>query len=151
MYKIYTDGSCAGNQSKENSGGWGFIVLDEQENEIARRSGKEENTTNNKMEMEALKQALLYVRNYLIKQDNFKCEIFSDSAYIINCFKAQWYKSWQSNGWMTSTKRPVKNQDYWKFFIPYFDDKRFKFSKIKGHQGHQYNELVDKLAKGEIK
>jgi hypothetical protein len=78
---------------------------------------------------------------------NGKVEIFSDSAYLINCCKAAWWKTWARNGWKNSKKQPVANQDLWERLIPYFKDtEHFTFTKVKGHAGDRYNEQVDGMA-----
>jgi ribonuclease HI len=58
-----------------------------------------------------------------------------------------WYKNWEQNGWINSSKKPVLNRDLWEILIPYFYNINYTFTKIKGHAGHEYNELVDELAK----
>ena len=92
VLRIYTDGGCSGNQSDENLGGWGAILeFGEAQKELY---GSEENTTNNRMEMTALLEAFK-----AIKKDNQTIEVFSDSSYLMDCFRKKWYENWRKNGW----------------------------------------------------
>lgn len=147
--EIYTDGSCSGNGQKNASGGWGYIVLCDGKKVAG--SGKELNTTNQRMEMVAVISALSFVeKNYSL--ENFRDEIiiYTDSAYISNCWKDSWYKKWLYNGWMNAKKEPIANRDLWIYLIPWFDTPNFSIVKVKGHVGNHYNELVDQLATGKI-
>lgn len=72
--------------------------------------------------------------------------VYSDSAYIINCYKQKWYNKWQINDWKNSKKEPVANKELWEQLIPYFDNVMFSFEKVPGHAGHVYNEMVDQMA-----
>ena len=72
--------------------------------------------------------------------------IYSDSAYCINCYQQKWYKKWIQNGWVNSKKQSVKNRELWELLIPFFEDNRFNFIKVKGHVGDKYNEMVDEMA-----
>jgi ribonuclease HI len=123
---IYTDGACSGNQSDENFGGFGAILeFGEHRKEIF---GGEQNTTNNRMEMMALLRAF-----EAIKKEKQSIKIFSDSAYLINCFKEKWYENWKRNGWKTTGKKPVENQDLWEALLPYLEKHQIQFYRVKGH------------------
>jgi ribonuclease HI len=137
---IYTDGACSGNQEATNVGGWG-AVLTYGDNKNLEIWGGEKNTTNNRMEMTACIQALEH-----LKRDGIEVEIFSDSAYIVNCFRQRWYAKWQRNGWKNSKKEPVENKDLWIRLLELVDRHRVTFYKVKGHSGIELNELADKLA-----
>ena len=124
--KIYTDGACSGNQSDENFGGFGAILeFGEHRKEIF---GGEQNTTNNRMEMTALLRAF-----EAIKKESQRIKIFSDSAYLINCFREKWYENWKQNGWKTAGKKPVENQDLWEALLPYLEKHQIQFYRVKGH------------------
>ena len=126
LVTIYTDGACAGNQSEENLGGWGCILeFSGIEKELC---GGEDNTTNNRMEMTALIEALS-----ALKEKNLKLRIFSDSSYLVNCFKNGWYISWEKNGWKNTKKQPVENQDLWKTLLALLSDYEYEIYLIKGH------------------
>ncbi len=124
--KIYTDGGCSGNQSDENIGGWGAIlVFGSHEKELY---GGEINTTNNRMEMRALVEAL-----GALNRKGLDVEVFSDSSYLMDCFRKGWYKKWITNGWMTSQKKPVENKDLWERLLPYLEIHNIEFFRVKGH------------------
>jgi ribonuclease HI len=76
----------------------------------------------------------------------WKVKIYSDSAYLVNCFKQQWYLKWQANGWMNYRNKPVANRELWETLeslVVLFD---VEFEHVKGHAGHPINERVDRLA-----
>ena len=101
-YTIYTDGACSGNPGP---GGWGAVIIDEKNKQI-NISGKENLTTNNRMELTAPIRALSK-----IKKDS-KIIIFTDSTYLKNGITL-WIKNWEKNGWKSANKKPVKNKDLW--------------------------------------
>jgi len=123
---IYTDGACSDNQNEENLGGFGAIL----EFGLHRKEifGGEQNTTNNRMEMTALLRAF-----EAIKKESQQIQVFSDSSYLINCFKEKWYANWQQNGWKTASKKPVENQDLWEALLPYLEKHQIQFYRVKGH------------------
>lgn len=143
--KVYTDGSCRGNGGINARGGWGFVIFDEEGNFLKEGSGASFNTTNNKMEMTAVIEAINWIEENLEKDTNFY-EIYTDSAYIHNCMTQRWYINWRNNNWKNSKKEPVKNRELWEQIIPYFTKINFTFRKVKGHAGIPENEYVDKLA-----
>ena len=148
MIEIYTDGSCKGNGKNDACGGWGFVaIINKDEKEPYQVYSGEKNTTNNRMEMTAVIEACKSYENFLLtfNKDDY-CIIYTDSAYIHNCISQGWWKKWVINGWVNSKKEPVKNKDLWEKLIPYFKNKNFSFKKIKGHAGHKYNEIADRLA-----
>ena len=145
--KIYTDGSCKGNGTKNSRGGWAYVCLDKDEKMISSGSGGVNNTTNNRMELLAILNAIKYAEEVAERTRIIFCEIYTDSAYFHNCVKQKWYVNWQSNGWLTSKKTEVLNKDLWEQLIPYFNDSRFEFFKVKGHTGKQdWNDKVDRMA-----
>ena len=124
---IYTDGACAGNQNEENVGGWGCVLeYNGNEKELC---GGEVNTTNNRMELTALIEALS-----ALKQSGLALHIFSDSAYLVNCFRQRWYKGWQKNGWKNSQKKPVENRELWEKLLGLLEGNEPHFFLVKGHQ-----------------
>lgn len=125
--RIYTDGGCSGNQSKENIGGWGAVL--EYGEHIKELHGGEVNTTNNKMEMTALLRAL-----EALKKDGLEIEVFSDSSYLMNCFRDKWYVKWQKNGWVNSKKEPVENRELWESLLALVGKhSKVDFYRVKGH------------------
>ena len=144
MIKIYTDGSCRGNGYNNSRGAWGFAIVNEDDKLVYTKCGGRIETTNNQMELEAVMRALSYITNS--EAFSAECvEIYTDSAYIHNCVTQGWYKNWQKNGWVNSKKEPVKNKEYWEFLIPYFEDERYSFVKVKGHANNHWNNLVDEM------
>lgn len=139
--KIYTDGATSKNGSFDAIGGWAYIVVNEVDNIISQNSGQVLHATNNICELLAVINACEDVKNL-----NTSFIIFSDSAYIIKCYKDKWYKKWVVNNWINSKKQPVANKELWERLIPFFEDERYTFEKVKGHSGNKWNELVDKMA-----
>jgi len=123
---IYTDGACSGNQFDNNAGGWGAIL--EYGGYIKEIRGGEINTTNNRMEMTALIEGLS-----ALTKKNYDLRIFSDSSYLIDCFRKRWYEKWLVNGWMTSGKKPVDNKDLWERLLSFLPEYEFRFYLVKGH------------------
>ncbi len=123
---IYSDGACSGNQNEINVGGWGAILeYGAHQKEIF---GGEANTTNNRMEMQALLQAFL-----AINKPNLVMRVFSDSSYLMNCFREKWYDKWQKNNWQTSAKKDVENRDLWEALLNYLNAHTIHFYRVKGH------------------
>lgn len=124
---LYTDGACSGNQYDSNIGGYGAVLqYGQHKKELY---GGEENTTNNRMELLAVIEALK-----LIKENNVQIEIYSDSSYVVECFVQGWYKNWEKNGWKTSKKTPVENQELWQALIDLVRSfSHVKFYRVKGH------------------
>ncbi len=126
ILRIYTDGGCSGNQSSENIGGWGAILeFGEHRKEL---HGGEKNTTNNRMEMTALISAFK-----AIKKPGQTIEIFSDSSYLMDCFRQKWYEKWEKNGWVNSTKKPVENKELWQELLIHARQHEISCFRVKGH------------------
>lgn len=136
---VYTDGSCSGNPGR---GGWGAVIL--ADGKEKRMSGGEKLTTNNRMELmgaiEAL-EAILDDRNLRDRHITMYC----DSQYVKNGIQT-WIKGWKKNGWRTSTKEPVKNQDLWVELDETVQKLSIEWKWVKGHAGNKYNEICDELA-----
>lgn len=126
VLRIYTDGGCSGNQSKENFGGWGAIL--EYAGHQKELYGGEINTTNNRMEMTALLEAFKS-----IKKESQVIEVFSDSSYLMDCFRKKWYVNWMKNGWKTAAKKSVENKDLWEALLPFVQNHKVSFFRVKGH------------------
>lgn len=141
--EVYTDGSAKNNGQENAVGGWAFVVLINGEVSYV-TSWYSNNTTNQKMELYAAIIACDYLNERFNEFDNFI--IYSDSAYLVNCANDGWYNKWLETGWKNSKGEPVANKEYWELLLPYFDDYRFTFQKVKGHSNNEYNNLVDELA-----
>ncbi len=127
MIYLYCDGGCAGNQNDNNLGGWGTILkFKDVEKEMY---GSAVNTTNNRMELTALLEGLK-----AIKKRHYPVTVFSDSAYIVNCFQQKWYLNWLKSGWKNSKKQPVENRDLWQQILDLVAlHPNVNFYKVKGH------------------
>lgn len=138
---IYTDGACSGNPGP---GGWGAVLFyGEHTREL---SGGEEDTTNQRMELTAVIEALR-----ALKVSDWPVTVYTDSAYVVNAFAQNWIDNWQRNGWKNSKKEAVANQDLWKELIALMKKNRVKIAKVKGHAGDRWNERCDELARAAIK
>lgn len=137
MITIFCDGACSGNGKDENIGGWGAVLS--YGNHTKEIYGGAEKTTNNIMELTAVIESLK-----CLNSKDLIVEIFSDSAYVVNCFRQGWYHKWQLNGWQTSKKEPVENKALWETLIQLVQSfEKVSFYKIKGHLDvTKSNELV---------
>lgn len=148
MYEIYTDGATSKNGYEGSQGGYAWALIKDGEC-IDYASYAIAPATNNICEMMAIITAC---EKFLPVLEDFDGVIvYSDSAYVVNCYKQSWWKAWLHNNWVNSKKEPVKNKELWERLIPFFQDARFQFVKVKGHAGnrdqHSYwNNFVDKLA-----
>lgn len=136
---IYTDGACSGNPGP---GGWGSILMYKgNKKEI---SGGSKDTTNNIMEMTAVIEALKLLK--------FPCEVklYSDSAYVVNCFNQGWIYNWIKKGWRTANNESVKNKDLWQELYELTKIHKVTFIKVKGHSDNEFNNRCDELARNAI-
>ena len=134
-YVIYTDGACSGNPGP---GGWGAVILNEEKNDT-NISGKEQSTTNNRMELMAPIMALRKIKKAS------KIIIYTDSIYLKNGITT-WIKNWEKNGWKNANKKPVKNKDLWVTLNELSKEHVVNWKWVKAHAGNKYNEIADKLA-----
>lgn len=137
---IYTDGACSGNPGP---GGWAAILMyQDKKREI---SGAQKQTTNNIMEITAVIEGLKLLK--------FPCtvKVYSDSAYVVNCFKQGWITSWVKNGWKNASKEPVKNKELWQQLYQLVQTHKVEFVKVKGHSDNEYNNRCDEMAREAIK
>ena len=136
--EIYTDGACSGNPGP---GGWGAVLIyNGAEKQL---SGSEKETTNNRMELSAVITALKALK------EPCKITLTTDSKYVCDAINKGWLISWQKNNWKKSDKKPVLNIDLWQELLPLLDTHKVEFVWVKGHNGHKYNEICDKLAVAE--
>ena len=131
---IYTDGACLGNPG---AGGWGAIIIINKREEII--SGGSKETTNNRMEMFAVIEALKKASNEAV------INLYTDSKYVINGI-SNWINNWKNNEWRTSNNKPVKNYELWKKIDFYNTNLNINWHWVKGHSGNKYNDKVDKIA-----
>lgn len=138
---IYTDGGCLGNPGP---GGWAYIILKDSDKMEA--SGGEKTTTNNRMELTAVIQAL---RDAAASGIPCRITLHTDSKYVKNGI-TEWIKRWVINGWKTAAKKPVKNKDLWIVLHELAQALDVEWKWVKGHSGDMYNELCDGLVKSEM-
>ncbi len=136
---IYTDGACSGNPG---AGGWGAILICGKR--AKRISGGEADTTNNRMELSAIINALSVLKS----PSNVK--LYSDSAYVVNAFNQNWLNNWQNTGWTTSGRKPVQNKDLWLKLLDPTKTHKVEFAKVKGHADNAFNNECDELARAAI-
>ncbi len=132
---IFTDGACSGNPGP---GGWGAILR--YGNHELELSGGDKSTTNNRMELTAVIEALKRLKE--------KCSvtIYTDSKYVADAFLQGWIWNWAKNGWKKSDKKPVLNPELWQTLLTEIRKHDYKIVWVKGHAGHPENERCDKLA-----
>lgn len=141
--EIYTDGSAHPNPGP---GGYGAVVLDDDNNIIQLWSKECANTTNNSEEIKAILWALItYGKN------KTPPKVFSDSAYAINCLTI-WRYTWERNGWVKGDGKIPENLELIQTFHDFWNQGyRIELIKVHGHSGNKWNELADKLATGRMK
>lgn len=133
--EIFTDGACSGNPGP---GGFGAILrYNGVEKEI---SGGEAGTTNNRMELRGVIEALRILKE--------PCEIVlcSDSKYVCDAITKGWAIGWRKNGWRKADKKPALNADLWETLLQLLEKHKVTVNWVKGHAGHPENERCDRLA-----
>lgn len=137
---IFTDGACSGNPGP---GGWGAVLrYGTVEREL---SGGERETTNNRMELTAVIQALTALK------ESCDVTIYSDSKYVIDAVEKGWARGWRARGWVKADKKPALNVDLWQQLLDLLERHNVRFVWIKGHNEHPENERCDRLAVAESK
>ncbi|MBQ5911279.1 MAG: ribonuclease HI [Clostridia bacterium] len=133
--EIFTDGACSGNPGP---GGWGAVLrFGSAEKEL---SGGEKETTNNRMELTAVIEALSALK------EPCRVKLTTDSKYVCDAILKGWVYSWQNNGWRKADKKPALNVDLWEKLLPLLNTHEVEFCWVKGHAGHRENERCDSLA-----
>ena len=138
LVEIFTDGACRGNPGP---GGWAALLrLGEHEKLL---SGADAHTTNNRMELMAAIEGLMALKR------SSRVQLTTDSQYVRQGI-TQWIHNWKRNGWKTSQKKPVVNQDLWQRLDAALKDHQVEWHWVKGHSGHPENERVDQAANDAI-
>ena len=135
LVEIFTDGACSGNPGP---GGWGAILrCDGREKEL---SGGEAHTTNNRMELSGVINALSALK--------YPCKVrlTTDSKYVVDGITKGWAQGWKKRGWKKSDGKPALNPDLWGQLLDLLAVHDVEFCWIKGHAGHEENERCDRLA-----
>jgi ribonuclease HI len=136
---LYTDGACSGNPGP---GGWAAIIIEgEAEREL---SGAVPHTTNQRMELTAAIEGLAGIPGQRT------VHLYTDSAYVMNCFRDRWWERWERNGWKSAGK-PVSNRDLWERLLAETRRHAVEWHKVRGHSGDVLNDRVDRLARDAIK
>jgi ribonuclease HI len=137
---LYTDGACTGNPGP---GGWAAIIIEGgEEREI---SGGEPLSTNQRMELTAAIEGLAAIPG------RRRVHLYTDSAYVMNCFRDRWWEKWERTGWIGANKKPVTNRDLWERLIAQTRRHDVEWHKVRGHSGDVLNDRVDRLARAAIR
>ena len=136
---VYTDGACSGNPGP---GGFAAIIVENGAERVL--TGAEPHTTNQRMELLGAIEALVSI------PDHREVHVYTDSAYVMNCFVERWWEKWERNGWLGAGKKPVTNRDLWERLIAETRRHDVIWHKVRGHSGDVMNERVDALARGAI-
>ena len=135
---IYTDGACSGNPGP---GGWGAVLkYGAHEREL---SGGEASTTNNRMELTAVIEALRLLKEPCV------VELYSDSRYVIDALEKRWVYGWKQRGWVKSDKKPALNVDLWEQLLSLIARHEMHYHWVKGHAENEYNNRCDEMAVNE--
>ena len=148
--RIYSDGACSGNGRGNACGGWAAILVHPAK--TRELSGREPDTTNQRMELRAAIEGL--------KALTAPCSVtvYSDSAYVVDCFRNRWHDGWRRNGWRTSAKQPVANRELWERLLELAEGggHDVQFRKVAGHadargrasdEHERFNQRADELAR----
>ena len=135
---IYTDGACSGNPGP---GGWGAVLkYGAHEKEL---SGGAAETTNNRMELTAVIEALKLLK------EPCAVELYSDSKYVIDALEKRWVYGWKEKGWIKSDRKPALNVDLWEILLPLIAKHEVRCHWVKGHAENEYNNRCDAMAVAE--
>ena len=135
---IYTDGACSGNPGP---GGWGAILeWNGAEKEL---SGGARETTNNRMELSAVIEALRALK------ESCAVELYTDSKYVFDAVDKRWVYGWRAKGWIKADKKPALNVDLWQQLLPLLERHEVHWHWVKGHAENEKNNRCDKLAVAE--
>jgi len=136
---VYCDGACSGNPGP---GGWAALIIDDgAEREV---SGSDAHTTNQRMEIRAALEGLGAI------DGRRRVHVYSDSAYVVNCFRDRWWERWERTGWIGANRQPVANRDLWERLLAQTRRHEVQWHWVRGHSGDALNERVDTLARQAI-
>lgn len=138
IVEIYADGACKGNPGP---GGWGVLMRVRTEKGVVERElfGGDPQTTNNRMELTAVIEALKALKRRCV------IDLYTDSQYV-NKGINEWLRNWKARGWRTAAREPVKNEDLWRVLDGLAQAQDIRWHWVKGHAGHPGNERADALA-----
>lgn len=155
---LWSDGSAINNGEGKGFGGYGYVLLygdfsDLTDEELKTKYCDDKymltgykgftDTTNQKEEIRSIAEGLKRLNTH-----DVPVQVFSDSAYVVNCMNQRWFDGWRANGWKNAKKQPVANQEQWENLLHVIEDNMLfvKFNKIKGHSKVYYNEMADVVA-----
>jgi ribonuclease HI len=141
--EVWTDGGCSGNPGP---GGWAFVIR--ASDGSLERSGFAGETTNNRMELTAVREALAEIARHAEWSDT-PITLSTDSQYVQKGI-TEWVHAWQRNGWKTSAKKPVKNSELWRSLIELSRERAISWVWVLGHAGNAMNERCDTLVQQAI-
>ena len=144
LIRVFTDGACSGNPG---NGGWGVVIV--KDKEVVKYNGSENDTTNNRMELKAAIEGIKLATN------GSPLTLYTDSKYVKDGITS-WVRNWKKNNWLTSSRKPVKNQDLWEQLDVLNNEHQVLWKWVKGHQiekteDSRYNNLADALAREAVK
>jgi len=142
--EIYTDGGCSGNPGP---GAWSYIIA--HDGERYQDSGAERATTNNRMELAAVIEALREVMRHRHWKPG-TIDLYTDSQYVQRGI-SQWIHAWLRNGWQTAAKKPVKNRELWQSLHELAGKVPVRWHWLQGHAGHPENEACDRMVQEAIR
>lgn len=143
--ELYTDGGCSGNPGR---GAWAFVLVDSARHTVLEsQSGFDPHTTNNRMELQAVIEALRYARRF---DANGSFALYTDSQYVQKGITL-WIHTWMRNNWRSKSKTPIKNVALWQLLYSTQQDLAVQWHWLKGHAEHQYNNQCHELVQQEIK
>lgn len=137
--QLFTDGACSGNPGP---GGWAYILKHPASGKVVEASGGESDTTNNRMELQALISGLEALKK------SSEVEVVTDSEYVARGCR-EWLPGWKRNGWRRregKQLKPLKNEDCWRKLDELLAKHNTRFTVVRGHSGHSENERCDELA-----
>ncbi len=137
---MYCDGACSGNPGP---GGWAALIIEGDSERAV--SGAEPRTTNQRMEIAAALGGLAAIPG------RRRVHVYSDSAYVVNCFRDRWWERWERVGWIGANKQPVANRDLWERLLAETRRHDVHWHKVRGHSGDALNERVDALARQAVR
>jgi ribonuclease HI len=136
-FTIYTDGACDPNPG---TGGWAAILIDQKTKVAEEISGGVRDSTNNRMELQAVIESLTRLPPGSV------VTVVTDSEYVRNAFTQGWLKNWQKRGWKTADRKPVKNQDLWQQLVTLTAAHQIHWQWVRGHGVDVLNNRCDELA-----
>jgi ribonuclease HI len=143
--ELYTDGGCRGNGKVTNKGAWAYAIVQNGKVVHSNSEGKKD-TTNNRMELQALIMGLTYCSSFYPKAE---ITAIVDSTYVMKGI-TDWIHTWEAKNWKTAKKEPVKNRELWVTLLALQDKLKIEYQWTKGHADNKFNNYVDDLCNVQI-